>query len=437
MPVTPQESMVSQQFLIGVESSYGVAVSTNKRVRSWKAPFAPQYETERFTPSGSLIPSVNILNDAFTMVDATGKPDYNAMIYPLASVFGVQSIANPTATVYEHTFGWNGLTPTSPVSYTAMYGQGALARQATGLVWTKYNLSVSRSGGLDFGASAFAKEATFGNAVYPRNEKQTISIGGTVAPTGGTFTLTFGGNTTSTIAWNAANSAVQSALVALASIGAGNVTVTGGPGPNTPWVVEFTGTLANTDTALITGNAASLTGGTGNVITVVETQKGDSVTDIDPVIMTPLQYDVYLDTSWANLGTTKLLGCYKFELTAPDRFQRTRPINSTQSSDGIVEPEDQEFGIKATLLADATAEAQIATLKAGGLAFLRLEAKGAVIASTYQYRFRQDMAIFPTEVDAYQAEDGVHVLPISGVIGRDQTSNKAVEVKVQNKMATL
>jgi len=46
----------------------------------------------------------------------------------------------------------------------------------------------------------------------------------------GTFTLSYGGQTTSAIAYNASTSTVQTALQALSTIGAGNVTVTGNPG---------------------------------------------------------------------------------------------------------------------------------------------------------------------------------------------------------------
>ena len=58
-------------------------------------------------------------------------------------------------------------------------------------------------------------------------------------PTSGTFTLTFGANTTSAIAYNASAATVQTALNALASItSAGGVTVTGVAGG--PWQVVFT-----------------------------------------------------------------------------------------------------------------------------------------------------------------------------------------------------
>lgn len=89
------------------------------------------------------------------------------------------------------------------------------------------------------------------------NAVQSVTIGG--GATGGTFTLTWGGFTTSAIAWNAAASAVQTALAALSSIGTGNVSVTGSAGA---WSVEFKGALAVAPRATLTGSGASLTGGT-------------------------------------------------------------------------------------------------------------------------------------------------------------------------------
>lgn len=103
------------------------------------------------------------------------------------------------------------------------------------------------------------------------NEVQTVTITG--APTGGTFTLTYGGNTTGTIAYNAAATAVQTSLQALASIGPNNVTVTGGPGPATPYVVTFTGALAGNNVAQMTATG-SFTGGTTPAVAVTTTTAG-------------------------------------------------------------------------------------------------------------------------------------------------------------------
>ena len=75
----------------------------------------------------------------------------------------------------------------------------------------------------------------------------------------GTFPLSFGGNTTADIAWNAAPSALQAALEALPSVGAGKVTVTG-----TPATASTTGTylvvFAVGTNGVLTGSADDLSG---------------------------------------------------------------------------------------------------------------------------------------------------------------------------------
>jgi hypothetical protein len=103
------------------------------------------------------------------------------------------------------------------------------------------------------------------------NEKQSVTITG--SPTGGTFTLTYSGQTTAAIAYNANAAAVQSALEALSNIGVGDVTVTGGALPGTAVVVEFTGALAGTNVSQMTASS-SLTGGSSPAVTIATTQGG-------------------------------------------------------------------------------------------------------------------------------------------------------------------
>lgn len=99
------------------------------------------------------------------------------------------------------------------------------------------------------------------------NEKQSITISGT--PTGGTFTLTFEGDTTTALAYNISAANMATALIALGTIGAGDVSVTG----TTPYVVEFIDDMANTPQELIQADPGGLTGGTP-AITVARTQAG-------------------------------------------------------------------------------------------------------------------------------------------------------------------
>lgn len=96
------------------------------------------------------------------------------------------------------------------------------------------------------------------------NEVQNVTIGG--APTGGTFTLTFDGQTTGTIAFNATGATVQTALEALTNIAPGDATVTGSAGG--PYVVTFAGAYAGENVPSLTASATGLTGGTSPTVTV-------------------------------------------------------------------------------------------------------------------------------------------------------------------------
>lgn len=103
------------------------------------------------------------------------------------------------------------------------------------------------------------------------NEVQRATITG--VPTGGTFTLTYAGQTTTAIAYNATAAAVQTALEALNNLAPADVVVTGGPGPATPYTITFGGTLASKDVAPITATG-TLTGGTTPAIAVTTITPG-------------------------------------------------------------------------------------------------------------------------------------------------------------------
>jgi hypothetical protein len=112
------------------------------------------------------------------------------------------------------------------------------------------------------------------------NEIQSV----TVEAGGGTFTLSYSGQTTAAIAYNAAATVVQAALEDLANIGSGQVSVTGDDGG--PWAVEFTGTLAETNVDLMTADDASLTGLAASVSGVV-TRAGGTTWRLDFTPMIP------------------------------------------------------------------------------------------------------------------------------------------------------
>jgi hypothetical protein len=129
-------------------------------------------------------------------------------------------------------------------------------------------------------ASTFAVHGLHGEALrimgsvnpssVPTSEEQTITIEG--APKEGTFTLTFNGQTTTPIAFNApgeGESGVEHALQALSST-SGDVSVTGRAGG--PYRVFFFGAMGEVNQPQITANASGLK--PSGAVTVATVQEG-------------------------------------------------------------------------------------------------------------------------------------------------------------------
>lgn len=108
-------------------------------------------------------------------------------------------------------------------------------------------------------------------AVTGQNEKLTLVIDAT----GGTFTASFGGQTTAALANDVAVAALETALEGLSTIGVGNVLVTGSP---ENYVIEFVEDLRHANVGAITIDGALLTGGAGATLTV--TQSGAAAAEV-------------------------------------------------------------------------------------------------------------------------------------------------------------
>jgi PKD repeat protein len=89
------------------------------------------------------------------------------------------------------------------------------------------------------------------------DENQTVRVNGS---TGGTFTLTFNGQTTGPIAFNATAATIATALGALSNIGSPNIQATGGPANTANVLVTWKGTFEEQDVASLTANGSGLTG---------------------------------------------------------------------------------------------------------------------------------------------------------------------------------
>jgi hypothetical protein len=174
------------------------------------------------------------------------------------------------------------------------------------------------------------------------NEVQEIDL--IMLPTGGTFTLTYSGQTTGTIAYNASAATVQTALEALSNLTSGDVLCTGGDLPGNVVAVEFAGTLAETDVDLMTANGSSLTGSaiTVGVSTTTEGSGPDLVWDFNSdfvdseqgVTLTGNASGPQIDTGTKHLGAGSVSGGSGYN-----------DLTVTGLSSGVLPEADEDFSV--------------------------------------------------------------------------------------------
>ncbi len=127
----------------------------------------------------------------------------------------------------------------------------------------------------DFTQTQSAQDSLIKVDGYPSasavSEVQTIDR--SPSPNSGTYTLTYEGQTTAAIAYNASPSEIQAEIEALSTVNAGTITVEGGAEGLNDGAVTFTFSTTLGDVSMISVNGSGLLPGSSPV-TVVETTKG-------------------------------------------------------------------------------------------------------------------------------------------------------------------
>lgn len=155
-------------------------------------------------------------------------------------------------------------------------------------------------------------------------------------------------------------------------------------------------------------------------------------TDVPAKPVSALQMDVFLDNTWAALGTTKLLQAYNVPVEIADRYDRTRPINSTKSSDGLVQLAGQEHTVQTNMAVDAVSKALYATMRNGTKKFIRVLFTGPIIEGAIPYTLQMDACVLPTGTDGYAEYNGLHAIQWNWVIARDDVSGNCLSFKLVN-----
>lgn len=167
-----------------------------------------------------------------------------------------------------------------------------------------------------------------------------------------------------------------------------------------------------------------------------------SPTSLAQIPVKPADLSVYLDTTAAGLGTTKMLRALKGEYAVKDRYSPLWVVDAAQTSFVDTVETEPKVQFKMTQMADAQGMGPLTTMRAGSSSFLRLEANGPVIYTpssgpAIRHQMQIDIAGQVGDISKFEDEDGVYAIEWTFTAVHDSTWGKAMQAKVITTTATL
>lgn len=149
------------------------------------------------------------------------------------------------------------------------------------------------------------------------------------------------------------------------------------------------------------------------------------------------QVSVFMDTTSAGLGTTKLLRLHDLEWKLSSRQGPVWTLDAAQTSYAAPVETDPTCELMLTLEANSEGMGPLALLRAGSTRFIRVEAIGATISGGSTYRFRHDMAVKVKDPGSFGDTDGLVAMPWTFDVVHDAGWTKAQVFELVNAMPAL
>ena len=163
-----------------------------------------------------------------------------------------------------------------------------------------------------------------------------------------------------------------------------------------------------------------------------------SPTSVPPQPVHPSHVSIFMDNTFAAIGTTRLTRGFAADLSIGDKYQALFPVDRTQNRGfaGIVEGRPSiELGL--TMESDAVGMDLLSRRRAGETKFVRIEAVGPTIQGVDTYRLRIDGAFKVTDMGGFGETDGVVTNEWTLVNVWDTGWAKALRAEVVNTTAAL
>lgn len=163
-----------------------------------------------------------------------------------------------------------------------------------------------------------------------------------------------------------------------------------------------------------------------------------SPTSIAEKPILPTDVDIYLDSTSAGLGTTKLTRAIKCSVQVSDRFGPVWVLNSANTAFVSTIETEPKAEIKLLVEADAGGMAILTDMRNTSTEFLRIKATSADNAGTaIPYQLTWDAAVKVKDVGEFSDEDGVYAIEWTFDQVHDATWGKAFTVNCTNTLTAL
>lgn len=424
----PERAAVFERPYIALEGvAAGTAALTGyKQLQSMSLMPSVKSNVDVFTPQGYKFATVAAEGKEWTEIKMSGQPTYTEIIYALSSVMGQTTPTTVGASTKVWTFSIAQGAADNPATYTMEHGVEAVrVGQMTNAIFTDFSFKYTRQ--------SLSMDGTLMGKIYRDDKSRWLAISG--VPTGGTFTITVNGQTTSNIAFNASASTVQTAVAALSSVGSGNVSVTGSALPTGPQLFVFKGAAAETELT-ISADSTNLTGGT--TPTAAFTRFVQSTTALALVPILPREVTVKMATTQAGLaGASAMTRVLECGWNIGGRFAPIWALNASEESWSahVEKAPDPKATIK--LAADSNGMPLLTNMRKGTTRFFEFNCVGDATESGQTYLFKTQLACKINGISDYEDADGLYAVEFGGQIAYDATWTHAIQCTVQNLIATL
>ncbi len=292
--------------------------------------------------------------------------------------------------------------------------------------------------GDDFKASG----SKVNTARIPNSEMGTIGIDTILDYNGALWTATGGyGAPTSVVGAGAALGTSTHTFLLNAYSADPRVTFTGFWG-DAVQALQLPHFIFNTFGVSIARGALSLTSSAMSYMpkTGIALPTGAAVTDVGTRPMAGRQFNLYMDNTWAALGTTQLLAAYEGGLTMGEKYTPDWTINRALSSfSEVLEAESTEYSGNLRVGFDSVALGLLNTFNAGDLKFIRIESIGPVIAGAVPYSMVVDYCVRVTSIGEYSAAPNSPAVsvPFDFTLAVDDVTTNVSKLVLVNAIAGL